>query len=108
LAWFGLPLTERHRVLVEAAHVAREAAAAALDAGRPEMAVEWLEQGRSIVWSQFLQLRTPVDELCAKHHALADQFQKILRDLECAGSRSEEAFHHNLVIRSLGRSPGAP
>ena len=27
------------------------------------MAVEWLEEGRSLVWSQMLQLRSPVDEL---------------------------------------------
>ncbi|KAG6371225.1 hypothetical protein JVT61DRAFT_9850 [Boletus reticuloceps] len=41
----------------------REAAAAALDAGLPETAVEWLEQGRSIVWGELRQLRSSYEEL---------------------------------------------
>jgi hypothetical protein len=34
--------------------------------------LEWLEQGRSIVWNQLLSLRTPVDALRDVDRALAD------------------------------------
>lgn len=93
-------------------YVARDAAAAALEAGHPEMAVEWLEQWRSIVWNQFLQLRTPVDELFVEHSELADQFQHISRLLESltsyhtddlvSGTQSleeEVQRHHDFVLR---------
>jgi tetratricopeptide (TPR) repeat protein len=63
VAWLGLPLSDRHRQLVEIGGMAREAAAAAISLEQYDKAIEWLEQGRSIVWTQLLQLRTPIDDL---------------------------------------------
>jgi hypothetical protein len=56
--------------------VASEAAAAAISAKQYNTALEWLEQGHSIVWNQFLQLRTPFDAL-----ALDRSMQKINDDV---------------------------
>lgn len=59
VAWLGLPIADRHQHLVKIGKIAREAAAAAISVGQFDQALEWLEQGRSIVWTQILQLRTP-------------------------------------------------
>ncbi|MEU4766383.1 CHAT domain-containing tetratricopeptide repeat protein [Actinosynnema sp. NPDC023794] len=58
LAWHGLHREDQQRQLLALVGVASHAAATALTAGRPERAVELLEQGRSVLWSQVLDLRT--------------------------------------------------
>ncbi|KDQ54437.1 hypothetical protein JAAARDRAFT_112935, partial [Jaapia argillacea MUCL 33604] len=74
LAWLGLPMHERHRELTGAGHLVRHVALAAIEAGQFETAVEWLEQGCSVVWGQLLQLRTPIDELQQVQPQLAARF----------------------------------
>ncbi|KIJ63459.1 hypothetical protein HYDPIDRAFT_112868 [Hydnomerulius pinastri MD-312] len=88
LAWLGLPIKERHRELLRAGNVARDAAAAAIEDGKYETAVEWLEQGRCIVWAQIFQLRTPVDELRAMQPELAARLTQVSNDLERASTRN--------------------
>lgn len=87
LAWIGLPLQDRHRALQRAADVARDAAASAIALHRMQTAVEWLEQGRSIVWGQLLQLRTPLDELRKEYPALAERLLRVSRELESISAR---------------------
>ena len=87
LAWIGLPLQDRHRALQRAADVARDAAASAIALHRMQTAVEWLEQGRSIVWGQLLQLRTPLDELREKYPALAERLLCVSKELELISAR---------------------
>ena len=58
LAWIGFSLKHHCIELTENADVVQEAAAAALDSGLPETAVEWLKQGHSIVWGGLFQLRS--------------------------------------------------
>ena len=65
------------------------AAAAALSFGRHGTAVEWLEQGRCLVWSQINNLRTPLDDLRDYNPELADRFLTVSRALEKSGSRPE-------------------
>lgn len=52
------------------------------------LAVEWLEQGRSIIWSQLLQLRSPLDQLQKVNQEFADKFKWLSSQLE--GSRSSD------------------
>ncbi|CCL99057.1 uncharacterized protein FIBRA_01068 [Fibroporia radiculosa] len=90
-AWLGLPLKDRHHELLRAADVVRGAAAAALDRGHRGLAVEWLEQGRAVVWNLLLQLlRTPLDELEIDHPALASGLCQVSNELE-RGSRHDIA-----------------
>ncbi|KAJ7906078.1 CHAT domain-containing protein [Mycena leptocephala] len=49
-AWLGLSITDRHHRIVKAGSIVRDAAASAIAAGQLKKAVEWLEQGRSIIW----------------------------------------------------------
>jgi tetratricopeptide (TPR) repeat protein len=82
VAWLGLPLVDRHQHLAKMGGIARDAAAAAISLGKYDKALEWLEQGRSVVWTQILQLRTPVDELREVNPNLADRLLEISRLLE--------------------------
>jgi tetratricopeptide (TPR) repeat protein len=82
VAWLGLPLVSRHEHLVQMGGIARDAAAAAISLGQHNTALEWLEQGRSIVWNQVLQLRTPLDELRSVDSSLADRLLQVSRLLD--------------------------
>ena len=84
LAWIGLPLTHRYRELAKGAGVVREAAAAALDSGLPEIAVEWLEQGRSIVWGELFQLRSSYEDLSSTHPDHARRLRELSTALDRA------------------------
>ncbi|KAI9574287.1 TPR-like protein [Boletus coccyginus] len=110
LAWIGLSLTGRYRELTHGADVVREAAAAALDLGFPETAVEWLEHGRSIVWGELSQLRNSYDELSSAYPDHARRLRELSAALEHAGTLREKSLsallepaqssaHH--AIRSL-------
>ncbi|KAJ7463468.1 TPR-like protein [Mycena galericulata] len=87
LAWLGLSIGDRHHYILEAGKVVRDAAAAAIVAGQYKQAVEWLEQGRSIIWGQLLQLRTPIDNLQQHHPDLADRLRFLSAQLEQSGTR---------------------
>ncbi|KAF8548471.1 TPR-like protein [Imleria badia] len=88
LAWIGLPLTDRYYELTRDGDVVREAAAAALDSGLPEIAVEWLEQGRSIVWGELFQLRSSFEELSSSHPDHARRLRELSIALEHAKTQS--------------------
>ncbi|PVF92337.1 hypothetical protein CPB86DRAFT_717635 [Serendipita vermifera] len=87
VAWLGLPMADRHQHLIKIGGIARDAAAAAISAEQYDKALEWLEQGRSIVWTQVLHLRTPVDHLREVDPGLADRLLRVSRLLD-HGSRS--------------------
>ncbi len=65
----------------------REAAAAALAEGQAEMALMWLEQGRSIIWNQILELNHPTDMLRELHPEICSRFETLAQALRTAGSR---------------------
>ncbi|KIM81562.1 hypothetical protein PILCRDRAFT_8617 [Piloderma croceum F 1598] len=69
-------------------NIASEAAATAISAEQYDTALEWLEQGCSIVWSQLLNLRTPVDAIREKEPGLADDLVHVSQALEHAGNRN--------------------
>ncbi|KAJ6599558.1 TPR-like protein [Mycena sp. CBHHK59/15] len=96
LAWLGLSISDRHYSLLKAGKVVRDAAAAAIASGQAENAVEWLEQGRSVIWGQLLNLRTPVDMLSNSHPELADRLLSLSVQLEGSGTRAS----HSVPITS--------
>ncbi|QRV93553.1 CHAT domain protein [Ceratobasidium sp. AG-Ba] len=63
--WLGGTIEQRYEQIMEIGSVGLEAASAAALFNKFELAIEWLEQGRSIVWNQLLGLRTPLDGLMA-------------------------------------------
>jgi tetratricopeptide (TPR) repeat protein len=82
VAWIGLSMEDRHKKLIQMSGLARDAAAFAISLDQYDKALEWLEQGRSIVWNQILQLRTPVDELRSVDSDLASRLLKVSRQLD--------------------------
>jgi hypothetical protein len=64
--------------------------------------LEWLEQGRSIVWGQLLQLRTPVDALHEVQPALANELVRVSMALEHESSLG--AGRHNVAKQSDGET----
>ncbi|KAI0083728.1 CHAT domain-containing protein [Irpex rosettiformis] len=66
--------------------VVNSAVTAAISAGEYGLALEWLEAGRAVVWSQVLQLRTPLDDLRRRHPQLADDLYNVSQVLQHAAS----------------------
>ena len=98
VAWLGRSITARHRELLSIGAVTSEAAAAASAAEQYETALEWLEQGRSIVWNQLLSLRTPVDALHDVDPILADALKRVSTALEHASTNYSGT--HDLSMQS--------
>jgi len=82
IAWLGLPVTDQHAFLADIGRIVPKAVSAAIRVRELETAVQWVEQGRSIVWQNMLGLRTPVDGLRAEHPQLANKIQYIARQME--------------------------
>ena len=91
-------IQKRHTNLVEISDLAASAVAHAIKLGRPELALEWLEQGRCLIWSQLNNLRTPLDALFAHDPEIAHDMLRVSRGLENAGSRG------NLASQSQGEA----
>ncbi|KAG8744498.1 Vacuolar protein sorting-associated protein 53 [Ceratobasidium sp. 414] len=81
--WLGTPMDIRYdQINLEIRNVAAEAAAAAISLQRYDSAIEWLEQGRSIIWGQSLQLRRPLDDLATVNPDLAELLAQSARELD--------------------------
>ncbi|KAF8813255.1 TPR-like protein [Phlegmacium glaucopus] len=78
----------RHANLHDYSDLVGSAVATALRFNKADLALEWLEQGRCLVWNQLNQLRTPVDDLRWKNPSLADRFIQVASALESYGTRS--------------------
>ncbi|EJC98971.1 uncharacterized protein FOMMEDRAFT_161183 [Fomitiporia mediterranea MF3/22] len=59
-----------------------DAAAFAVQQNRLEEAIEILEQGRCLLWSQMRGFRTPLDHLADINRELADKFRNVSHQLE--------------------------
>jgi tetratricopeptide (TPR) repeat protein len=83
----GQTIRERYSRIYGFSEMPLEAAAVACRSGRPDKALEWLEQGRCLVWSQLNYLRTPLETLRGHDPALATSIADVSKRLEEAGSR---------------------
>ncbi|GHG02457.1 MULTISPECIES: CHAT domain-containing protein [Amycolatopsis] len=103
LVWRGLSATDRGRLVSQWPGLAGDAAAAALAAGRPERAVELLEHGRSLWWSQVLDRRTDLTGLRAAHPELAARLSAV--DLD-APDRRAAAAEWDAAVAEVRTRPG--
>jgi len=85
-------IEQRHASLTEISSLTTSAASAVFSLGKFEKALEWLEQGRCLVWSQLNQLRTPLDQLRVHDAHLAQRFSDISSALEASSSRRSEGL----------------
>ena len=82
VAWHGLDRATREEHLAQWAGLAADAAACAVLDARPELAVELLEQGRSVLWTQALNLRSDLTRLADKAPGLAERLDSIRKILD--------------------------
>jgi tetratricopeptide (TPR) repeat protein len=82
LAWRGAAYDSRLRLLAEWASLATDAASCAIAAGQPERAVEVLEHGRGVLWSQLLETRTDLTVLHEVAPKLAIQLDEVRAALD--------------------------
>ncbi|KAG8769476.1 hypothetical protein FRC12_004946 [Ceratobasidium sp. 428] len=82
--WLGQTVQARYDSIPDIHHVVSRAVAWAISVGSYDLALEWLEQGRLVIWTQQLQTRTPSDDLAAVDPQLADRMRHIASQLEAA------------------------
>jgi tetratricopeptide (TPR) repeat protein len=92
VVWLGHNIQRRYDELADLGTLANRAAAVAIITGEYSRAVEWLESGRTIVWSQLLHLRTPLDELRERDPKLASKLEQVSYALEHASISSDKAI----------------
>ena len=73
-AWAGLGRIDQQRLLAELNGLPMDAAAIAIETGRPGEAVELLEQGRGVLLARQLGTHSLLEQLRASDPDLADQF----------------------------------
>ena len=82
VVWRGLDRVTQEDHLAELTGLASEAAAAAIAAGQPRRAVELLEQGRQVLWTQALHLRGDLTRLQEKAPELASRLDTLRSQLD--------------------------
>ena len=82
LAWRGSGQAGRSEALADWAGLASDAAACAIASGQNHRAVELLEQGRAVLWSQLLETRTDLDSLRRDHPPLAAELDRVRSGLD--------------------------
>ncbi|KZV61080.1 hypothetical protein PENSPDRAFT_314518 [Peniophora sp. CONT] len=83
--WLGHSVIRRYEESSQLAECVNEAVAAAIGLDALQQAVAWLEEGRSLVWSQVLALRTPLDELEIHHPELSQRLRILQQKLQQSG-----------------------
>jgi tetratricopeptide (TPR) repeat protein len=91
LLWRGLTREDQERQLLNLVGLTSDAAAAALANGEDAHAVELLEQGRSLLWSQLLDLRTDLTTLRHARPDLADLLEEARAGLEETGPSGDDS-----------------
>ncbi|KAH7318849.1 CHAT domain-containing protein [Rhizoctonia solani] len=100
-------IKDQYRQIPQLGDFALGAAAVAIAAHMYDTAIEWLEQGRSIIWNQMLQLQDPLDELQAKHPTLATRIREVSNELHHSSLSSQYApinLGHSYTLESAAQS----
>ncbi|KAG9118911.1 hypothetical protein FRC07_006328 [Ceratobasidium sp. 392] len=114
LVWLGQTTQARYLIISSISDLVPAAAAWAVSVESYDLALEWLEQGSSVIWRQMLQLRTPFDDLAAVDPELSNKLKDTASQLDIAGSSTSAAGttfepvaspesqvqrHHSLALR---------
>lgn len=95
LAAFDLDIQSRREALNPGTDgLARKAAHCAIRNNRVDKAIEYLEAGRAVFWSQALRLRSPFDQLRVVNSELGERLQGIAAALE-------RGSHRNVVVKTF-------
>ncbi|KZV76176.1 hypothetical protein PENSPDRAFT_570139 [Peniophora sp. CONT] len=81
IVWLGHSVGRRYEESARLGALVNAAVSAFIKFHSRYQAVEWMETGRSLVWSQILSLREPMDDLMKSHPHLAAILQQISLEL---------------------------
>ncbi|KAG8734697.1 hypothetical protein FRC10_011528 [Ceratobasidium sp. 414] len=84
--WIGSTADRRYEVVAPINDEVITAASLAAYFEEFGLAMQWLEEGRSIVWNQLLQLRTPLDQLATVDAPLAEELEQATQALQQVSS----------------------
>ncbi|KZV73113.1 hypothetical protein PENSPDRAFT_319493 [Peniophora sp. CONT] len=108
IVWLGHDIHRRFDESAKLGELVNAAVAAAIAAGSFEQAVEWLEAGRALIWSQVLSLRTPLDELQERQPTLAKSLRDVQVQLQHTAPSSFALTHDTFdAVVSLTTNPQA-
>jgi hypothetical protein len=95
LIWIGQNVLRRYERLskYKIGTAIVQAASAAIAAHDHALALEWLEEGRSVVWGQQARLRRPLDDLRSCHPDLADGLEHVSDELQPEHTRDFAGSH---------------
>ncbi|KAL5478605.1 hypothetical protein ACEPAI_2790 [Sanghuangporus weigelae] len=97
-------LSEQHKFLCsDSRHQALplDAVSHSIERGELTQAIEFLEQGRSLLWSQMRGFRTPLEQLSGVDGALAESFENCNRRLEALITSSGAFRTQHLIDETL-------
>ncbi|KZV74129.1 hypothetical protein PENSPDRAFT_749625 [Peniophora sp. CONT] len=80
IVWLGHTVQRRLEESARTGKLVNTAVSIAVEAQAPEQAMEWLEAGRSLVWSQIISMHAPLDQLRESHPDLAEALHSIQVD----------------------------
>lgn len=76
-------------LLTNIGHTSSKAAALAIECGDFQTAIEWINQGRSIVWDQLSQLRFPLEGLERVNVKLAEKLRATAKELAVSSTQTQ-------------------
>ncbi|KZV67199.1 hypothetical protein PENSPDRAFT_62479 [Peniophora sp. CONT] len=88
IVWLGYSIHRRFDESESLGVLVTAAVSSAIEAGSLNQAVEWFEAGRTLIWSQLLALRMPLDELQEKQPNLADSLRSVQQQLQQSAPNS--------------------
>ncbi|QRV73556.1 CHAT domain protein [Ceratobasidium sp. AG-Ba] len=101
VVWLGDSIDLRHEHLAhDIQELVTESVSTAIWSQEYDRALEWLEQGRSVVWNQTMQLRSPFDELHTVDPALAQKLAQVSFELDSVSLPNQDDKFSNLTTGS--------
>ncbi|KZV65474.1 hypothetical protein PENSPDRAFT_638363 [Peniophora sp. CONT] len=87
IVWLGHSIRRRYQESAQITYAVSTAIADAIHFDKLSQAIEWLEAGRSLIWSQIISLRLPfqVSDLKEQHPNLAADLEKVSKQLQRSG-----------------------
>ncbi|VDB91738.1 unnamed protein product [Peniophora sp. CBMAI 1063] len=89
IVWLGHSLERRYSESARLGSEVNSAIAAFIRLRSRYQAIEWMEAGRSLVWSQMFSLRQPLEDLERVHPELASNLRQISLSLQHSDSSSQ-------------------
>ncbi|KZV59768.1 TPR-like protein [Peniophora sp. CONT] len=82
LVWLGHSIGRRYQETAKLTNTISTAVTVAIYFDKLSQAIEWLEAGRSLIWSQIISLRMPLSDLKEQHPNLAEDLEDVSKELQ--------------------------